>query len=145
MKRILNGPQHLLRCFICIRWIKKNIEDYGGDPNNISLFGESAVGEVTIDIGAVKGSANLYRTAISESSESGNYLNYHSMNNQLGLCNSVVQKLNCTSGDKQKVLTCLRNAPVEDLLTAYGHQNVKPIMDNYFFPLYPPLAIQKYY
>jgi carboxylesterase type B len=136
------GNYFYLDVLSALRWIKKNIEDYGGDPSNISLFGESAGGEVTIDIGAVKGSANLYRTAISESGGSGNYLNYHNMSNQLDLCNSVVQKLNCTGDDKQKVLTCLRNASVEDLLTAYGYQNVKPIIDNYFFPLYPPLAIK---
>ena len=29
-----------------LRWIKKNIRDYGGDPNNVSLFGQSAGGLV---------------------------------------------------------------------------------------------------
>jgi hypothetical protein len=64
------------------------------------------------------------------------------MSNQLSFCNSIVQKLNCTSDDKEKVLTCLRNTSIKDLITANGYQNAKPIIDNYFFPLYPPLAIQ---
>jgi carboxylesterase type B len=64
------------------------------------------------------------------------------MSTQLNLSNSVVQQLNCTSDDKQKVLACLRNISVQDLITTYSYQDEKPIIDDYFFPLYPPLAIQ---
>ncbi|CAF1493420.1 unnamed protein product [Rotaria sordida] len=127
-----------------LRWIKKNIQDYGGDSNNIALFGESAGGLSVINLGAVKGSANLYRTAISESGlgSPGTYSSYNNMSNALNYSNSVVQRLNCSSDVKEKVLSCIRNSSIEDLFKAYGNRATKPIIDNYFFPLYPPLAIK---
>ncbi|CAF0935367.1 unnamed protein product [Adineta steineri] len=64
------------------------------------------------------------------------------MNNALNYSNSIVQRLHCTNEDKQKTLSCLRNTAFKDLLKAYDNRYTKPIIDNYFFPLYPPLAIQ---
>jgi carboxylesterase type B len=92
----------------------------------------------------VKGSANLYRAAISESglSSPGTSSSYYNMGNALDYSNSIVQQLNCTSVDKESVLSCLRNSSIEDLLNVYGGRYTRPIIDNYFFPLYPPLAIQ---
>ncbi|CAF4768352.1 unnamed protein product, partial [Rotaria sp. Silwood2] len=55
---------------------------------------------------------------------------------------SVVQKLNCANNEQDKVLLCLRNSSIEDLLTVYGNRYTRPIIDNYFFPRYPPLAIK---
>jgi carboxylesterase type B len=92
----------------------------------------------------VKGSANLYRTAISESGlgSPGTYSSYYNMSDALDYSNSVVQRLNCKNDDKQKVLLCIRNSSIQDLFQAYGSRYTRPIIDDYFFPLYPPLSIQ---
>jgi para-nitrobenzyl esterase len=127
-----------------LRWVKKNIRDYGGDPNNVSIFGQSAGGLSVTDLGAVRGSADLYRAAISQSglSSPGTYSSYYNMSNALNYSISVVQRLNCTNEDKQQELACLRNSSVKNVLDAYGNRYTRPIIDNHFFPLYPPLAIQ---
>ncbi|CAF4347489.1 unnamed protein product [Rotaria sp. Silwood2] len=127
-----------------LRWIKKNIHDYRGDPDNIALFGESAGGLSVIDLGGVKGSVNLYRTVISQSGlgSPGTYTSYYNMSQALNYSNSVVQKLNCANNEQDKVLLCLRNYSIEHLLTIYGNRYTRPIIANYFFPRYPPLAIE---
>jgi carboxylesterase type B len=138
------GNYMYLDMLSALRWIQKNIRDYGGDPNTVSLFGQSAGGLSVIDLGAVKGSANLYRTGLSQSglTSPGSYSAYYNMSNALNYSNSLVQRLNCSNDDKQKVLSCMRNTSFEDLLKVYIRRYTRPIIDNYFFPLYPPLAIQ---
>ncbi|CAF0928216.1 unnamed protein product [Adineta steineri] len=138
------GNYMYLDMLSALRWIKKNIRDYGGDPNNVALFGQSAGGLSVTDLGAVKGSTGLYRTAISQSglSSPGTYTSYYNMNDALNCSNTIIQRLNCTNEDKQKVLSCIRNSSIGDLYKTYGTRYTKPIIDNYFFPLYPPLAIQ---
>ncbi len=137
------GNYFYLDMLSALRWINKNIQDYGGDPSNVSIFGESAGGQAAVDLGAVKGSTNLYRTATSESGPHGNYFFYYNMSMAVSFFNKLVQQVNCTNDDKQKVVSCLRNTSIENLLTAYGPQyKTKPIIDNYFFPLYPSIAIK---
>ncbi len=139
------GNHMYLDALSALRWVKKNIQDYGGDPNHVSIFGESAGGLSVVDLGAVRGSAGLYRTAISESglSSPATYASYYNMSDALNYSNSVVQQLNCTNEDKQKLLACIRNASIDDLFQAYGYRYTRPIIDSYFLPYYPPLAIQK--
>ena len=138
------GNYMFLDMLSALRWIKTNIKEYGGDPNKVALFGESAGGRSVIELGAMKGSANLYRTAISQSGlgSPGTYSSYHNMSNALNYSYSVVQRLNCLSDDKERVLSCLRNASMEDLFKAYDSQPTKPVIDDYFFPMYPPAAIK---
>ncbi|CAF4371482.1 unnamed protein product [Rotaria sp. Silwood2] len=138
------GNYMYLDMLSALRWINKNIRDYGGDPSNVSLFGQSAGGLSVIDLGAVKGSAGLYRTVISQSGldSPGTYSSYYNITAALNCSNSIVHRLNCTNGDKRKVLSCIRNSSNENLFLIYGDRYTRPIIDNYFFPLYPPLAIQ---
>ncbi len=138
------GNYMYLDMLSALRWINKNIRDYGGDPTNVSLFGQSAGGLSVFDLGAVKGSAGLYRSAISQSglASPGSYSAYYNMSNALSYSNSLVQRLNCSSGDKQKILSCIRNSSIEELFKVYVDRYTRPIIDNHFFPLYPPLAIQ---
>ena len=137
------GNYMYLDMLSALRWIQKNIEDYGGDPTNVSLFGQSAGGLSVVDLGGVKGSSGLYRTAISESGlgSPGTYSSYYNMNDALQYSIGVVQRLNCTNEEQEKVLLCIRNSSIEEIFGAYGSRYTRPIIDDYFFPMYPPLAI----
>ena len=138
------GNYMYLDMLSALKWIKRNIKDYGGDPTNVSLFGQSAGGLSVTDLGAVRGSADLYLAAISESglSSPGTYSSYYNMNDALDHSNSMVKQLNCTNEDKEELLSCMRNSSFDNLLLAYGNRYTRPIIDDYFFPYYPPLAIQ---
>ena len=54
-----------------IRWVKTNIESFGGDPENITLFGESAGGEAVKCVVLSEGTEDLYRRAIVQSAPIG--------------------------------------------------------------------------
>ena len=50
-----------------LRWVKRNIAAFGGDPGNVTLFGESAGGEDVLQLMTIPAARGLFRKAIVES------------------------------------------------------------------------------
>jgi para-nitrobenzyl esterase len=65
--RNASGNQALSDAIAAMRWIKANIANFGGDPNNVTIFGESAGAAI---VGMLAGSPvakGLFHRAITES------------------------------------------------------------------------------
>tara|TARA_B100000900_G_C20569610_1_gene712674 strand:+ start:94 stop:1872 length:1779 start_codon:yes stop_codon:yes gene_type:complete len=56
-----------LDLIMALKWIKKNIAILGGDPNNVTIFGESAGGHNVLSLLASKKAKGLFNKAISMS------------------------------------------------------------------------------
>ena len=112
-----------------LRWVKKNISRFGGDPHNVTVFGESAGGASTCAQVASPTAKGLFQNAISVSG----FYNYQ--NNIVWSnadCKSTyftekqaqqagakfAAKVGC--GDVADVAACLRKVPAEDLVHAGG-------------------------
>jgi para-nitrobenzyl esterase len=50
-----------------LRWVRNNIAEFGGDPGNVTLFGQSAGGAATIQLLTVPAAHGLFDKAIIES------------------------------------------------------------------------------
>ena len=50
-----------------LKWINKNIENFGGDKNNVTIFGESAGASSVTILPLIKGSKGLFKRIISQS------------------------------------------------------------------------------
>lgn len=61
---------HLLDAIAALEWMKSNAEAFGGDPDNILLFGESAGATMTANLVASPATAGLFQKAIFESTGS---------------------------------------------------------------------------
>ena len=52
---------------MALKWIQNNIEAFGGNPNNVTIFGESAGGGSVASLLAAEGSQGLFNKAIVQS------------------------------------------------------------------------------
>jgi len=95
-----------------LKWIRKNIAAFGGDPDNITIFGESAGGMSVAALVVSPETKGLYRRAIIESgpvqyfSKSADYLQ------EIGL--KAAAEVGC--GDPATAAECLRSIDAIELV-----------------------------
>lgn len=65
-----------------LEWIKKYINDFGGDPENITLFGQSSGGDAIAHLMISEGTDNLFRRAIIHSAPLGFRINRQKMSSE---------------------------------------------------------------
>jgi para-nitrobenzyl esterase len=100
-----------------LRWVQRNIEAFGGDPGNVTIFGESA-GAVSVHAHMVSPqSAGLFHRAIAQSG------GYSLTQPTLATAESEGATFASAVGCADQDLACLRAVPVATLL---GHQSTSP-------------------
>jgi para-nitrobenzyl esterase len=67
----IDSNLYLRDLVLALQWIRDNIAEFGGDPNNVTIFGESAGACITATLLAVPAAEGLFARAISESPASG--------------------------------------------------------------------------
>jgi len=108
-----------------LRWVKRDILFFGGDPHNITIFGESAGGLSVNTQLASPLSAGLFDQAISESGA------YALTNAPLAAAETAGTGFATAAGCPDQTLACLRALPVEALLAVQGGGGFVPNLDNH--------------
>jgi para-nitrobenzyl esterase len=111
-----------------LRWVRANISRFGGNPRNVTLFGESAGGLSTLSQLVSPGSAGLFQRAIIES---GSYdPAQEPLANAEADGAAFAAKVGCgTEPSPAAAAACLRAVPVTTVLAGQNAGGYTPDLD----------------
>jgi para-nitrobenzyl esterase len=128
-----SGDYGLMDQQAALRWVQRDIRGFGGDPGNVTLFGESAGGLSTLSQLVSPGARGLFQGAIVES---GAYeLTEQSLATAESAGDAFAAKAGCaseTAGDAvpaSVTAACLRRLPVSTILADQNPVGYTPDVD----------------
>jgi len=93
---------------VALQWVKQNIHSFGGDPEKVTILGESGGGAAVNSLIASPLAAGLFVKAISGSGYPVSIeTDFNRANERYGA--TFKQDTNCTKTDSEDVMNCLRN------------------------------------
>lgn len=127
-----SGDYGLMDQQAALEWVKNNIANFDGDPDNVTLFGESAGGlSVLSQLVSPKSKTDkLFNRAIVESGSYTYGVNHEqplSQAEQFGT--SFTKTVGCTSSVASQVTECLRSISAQDVLKNQGNAVVGYVPD----------------
>jgi para-nitrobenzyl esterase len=123
-----SGDYGLMDQQVALRWVQRNIRGFGGDPRNVTLFGESAGGLSTLAQLVSPRARGLFQRAIVES---GTYvLTQQSLASAESAGAAFAGKVGCASN----TATCLRRLPVSTILDNEDFSDYEPNLDGEVLP-----------
>ncbi|MEL6104912.1 MAG: carboxylesterase family protein [Planctomycetota bacterium] len=137
-----SGNYAILDQIAALEWVRDNIENFGGDPENVTIFGESAGGTSVYLLTATPLSKGLFHRAILQSPwlDPGIFRRLKS-ENENGVAaeedgKAEARKLLGDDADADEVLAKLRAIPAADLLVKMK-QRWPVATDGWIFPKDP--------
>ena len=98
-----------------LEWVQRNVAAFGGDPDNVTIFGESAGGNAVLTLLTDPSAEGLFHRAICESGPVVEAL--QSAEDAAADGTAVAGEIGCTGSE---ALSCLRDASTKDLLATGG-------------------------
>lgn len=117
-----------------LRWVNKNIDQFGGDPNNVTIFGESAGGACVSYHLISPMTKGLFKRAIPQSGVS--ICNWAQAWEPRERALALARQLGCHSEDSKELYEFFKKQPIESLVATSVpillSEKAKPGIEIYF-------------
>ena len=140
----------ILDIIAALKWVKENIQYFGGDPNNITIFGESAGGHNVLSLLVAPQAKGLFHKAISQSGYTkssslqnaykSQFYNQDNTSDSWTVLNKVLmseKNINISEADEFQnssrlgdLRTILYQTDAQDLVNLYGDTFETPLLTN---------------
>lgn len=127
-----SGNAGLLDLVQALHWVRDNIAAFGGDPGNVTIFGQSGGGGKVSALMAMPGARGLFHRAIVQSGAS---VRFNEPARALMLAEAVLKEL----GLQRDQIDQLQTVPIERMIAAIGPATKTlprvrhPLLDRYDF------------
>ncbi|MDZ4373804.1 MAG: carboxylesterase family protein [Phenylobacterium sp.] len=133
-----SGNNAQLDMMLALQWVRDNIAEFGGDPGNVTLFGQSGGANKISTLMAMPRAKGLFHKAIIQS---GNFVQGASLEAASEMSNAFMASMGIQPSDYRR----LQEVSTKDLTTALqavsrtGHsdRSFKPVVDGVVLPKGP--------
>ena len=101
---------------LAFKWVHDNIDQFGGDPNSVTIFGESA-GSMSVGAHILSPLAKgLFQRAIMQSGAPNSYLGSESKDQSFAKTKFLAGHFNCSLTSGADIVKCLKAKTAEEIL-----------------------------
>ena len=123
-----SGDYGLMDQQAALRWVQRNIARFGGNPHDVTIFGESAGGLSTLSQVASPQARGLFERAIVESGS------YNLTQAPLASAESAGEAFATKAGCASQTAACLRSLPVSTILADQDASGYTPNINSEVLP-----------
>lgn len=110
---VLPGNYGLKDQILALEWVKKEIKNFGGNPDLITAFGISAGGASTHYLCSSPKAKALLKGCISQSGIAGSIWSLHVPGDAKTTAINLASQYGCDMHNSSKILSCLQSLPVD--------------------------------
>ena len=127
------GNFGVMDMILALEWVKDNIRSFGGDPNRVTILGESAGGAAVFSLVTSPMTSALFNKAIAASGYPVSLeSSYMKANNLYG--GQFKRDLNCTQGNANEIQKCLKGKTDEQIVDNIPFINQNTNVSDWKFP-----------
>ncbi|HVE82783.1 MAG TPA: carboxylesterase family protein [Myxococcales bacterium] len=113
-----SGNQTLLDHVQALRWLRANLAAFGGDPDRVTLFGESAGSATACALLGSPLAAGLFQRVVLQSDACPGQEDTPTLENREAFGRRLAKALGCEDADPARELACMRSQTDDQVMTA---------------------------